>query len=73
MKTRDQKIVGETAGEIAITVLYGQRKALLSAIKIHRNATESRLKLINDGQTKTMIKADRDLYAAAKRIEDGQA
>jgi len=48
--------------------------ALLSAIKIHRNATESRLRLLDSrGEAaRCMLKPDRDLYETAERIEAGR-
>lgn len=45
-------------------------KELLSAIKQHRNATESRLRLINGREASdTMLKPDANLYQEAERIE----
>lgn len=45
-------------------------KELLSAIKVWRNATESRLRLLNGREAlDTMIPADRALIEAAQRIE----
>lgn len=43
---------------------------LLSAIKVHRNATESRCRLLSSREaTDSMLKPDRDLYIAAEQIE----
>lgn len=47
-----------------------ERQALLSAIKTHRNATESRVKLMDSrNEARNLIKSDRDLYEIAERIE----
>lgn len=54
-----------------------QRDKLLSAIKQHRNATESRLRLLAAGarqpeSSDLMLKPDRDLYQLADSIEQGK-
>jgi len=47
-----------------------ERRELLSAIKMHRNATESRLGLLHDPDPlRGMAKTDRALYTAAERCE----
>lgn len=47
-----------------------QRDQLLSAIKVHRNATESRLRLLSNREgSDGMLKPDRDLYDFATSIQ----
>lgn len=53
-----------------IRELKDQRDQLLRAIKQHRQATESRLRLLDSrGEAaKSMLKPDRDLYAVLDRV-----
>lgn len=45
-------------------------RKLLSQVKQHRNATESRLRMLNGREAlDTMLAPDRDLYLAADRVE----
>lgn len=49
------------------------RDELLSAIKQHRNATESRCRMLSSREASdSLLKPDRDLYEVAERVEAGE-
>lgn len=60
-----------SALEEALERAETDRDLLLSTIKQHRQATESRLRLLDSrGEAaKSMLKPDRDLYEAAERVQ----
>lgn len=68
-----QKQLAPREAESVNAEVVAERNVLLSAIKQHRNATVSRLKLLAAGARQPepsdlMLKPDRDLYEAAERL-----